>query len=267
MVHVGLRLPVHEHQLPHVLGVLHVHGEGVAVVVVADVLVVEPGQRAALVLGAQVLHVVVVDHDRAVRIEGRDLQVHDVVEDPPRLLVGPRHEVVGQLRRHVDAAHLARVHAHRLADDDLALGHDPFDLRLGHAPRIAQLEVHLPQFLEPGLVGRRGDDDQQERVAHLGGPHVDDLELAAALFLKQLVVFDCLVPADEFPVGAHLEAEELLRRRDLRLGLRDARRHAGGREHKGERHRRRGQLSGESVHESLPGGGPDAARGYHRSLG
>ena len=127
-VHVRLRDPVAVQDLGQVLRLDQVGHEPVAVVVVARVPVIQPRQVRALVFGAQRLLVPVGDHDLAIRIQAGHHQVHDVVQDPLRLLVGAGQQVVGQLRRHLRAADLVRVHAHRHDDDRPALGHQRVDL-------------------------------------------------------------------------------------------------------------------------------------------
>ena len=67
MIDVGLRHPVAVHQLAEVLRLGQVQREAVAVVVVAGVLLVEPRQPGRFVWRADVFHVPVGDHLRAVR--------------------------------------------------------------------------------------------------------------------------------------------------------------------------------------------------------
>ena len=213
-IEIRRRLPVGEQHLPRVLRLFRVHRQRIAVVVVADVLVVEPRQPGAFVFGADVLVVEVRDHDFAVGVERRHQQEDDVVEDALGLGVGARQQIVGELRRHLRAADFARVHAHRHQCERLARGSNLPDLRLGDPARVAQLQVVLPELFEVLLVGRRRDDQQQEGVPHLGGPHIDRFQPAAAFFLQESVVLDQLVPTRHLAIGAHLEAEELLGRGD-----------------------------------------------------
>ncbi len=229
VVDVGLGPPVGEENLRHVLRLDQVGHERVAVVVVARVLVVEHRRRAPLELGAERLLVPVVDDDLAVWIEAGDHQEDDVVEDALGLLVLPGRQVVGQLDGHLRAADLGGVQAHRLADDRLALGDELPDVGLGEPARVADLQVDLAQAIELREIGRRGNDDEQEPVAHGARPHVDHLD-PVALGLKLLVVIHHPVPAGHLPVGAHLKPEVLLRRghRLRRLGQQAGRRKQDG---------------------------------------
>ena len=112
-IEVCLGLPFREQHLARVLRLLHVHGEGIAVVVVADVLVVQPRRRRPFIFGSEILVVEVGHHDLAVRIEAGNQQEDDIVEDPLRLRIAPRHQLVGELGRHLSPANLGGVHAHR----------------------------------------------------------------------------------------------------------------------------------------------------------
>ena len=141
VIDVGLGPPVREQDLGHVLRVRHVGLKGVAVVVVAGVLLIQPRRIGALVLRAELLVVPVGDHDFAVRIEAGHLDEDDVVEDALGLFVLAGEQIVGQLGRHLGAADFGGVHAHGLADDRLALVHQGAGLRLGQAARIADSGV------------------------------------------------------------------------------------------------------------------------------
>ena len=78
----------------------HVQHVGVAVVVVADVLLIQPRQARQLVRRADVLHVPLGDHLLAVGIDRRPQHQDDVVEHRLDLgLVGAADEVVGEQRR------------------------------------------------------------------------------------------------------------------------------------------------------------------------
>ena len=170
--------------LRHVLRVGHVGHERVAVVVVARVLLIEPRRVRAFVLGAELSCVPVGDHDLAVGIEGRNFDEDDVVENALGFVVVARQEIVDQLDRHLAAADLGGVHAHRLHDDRLALIDECLGLGLGETARIADARVDLAVALELRHVGGRRDEDLEERVAFRGRSHVDDLHAAAALLFE-----------------------------------------------------------------------------------
>jgi hypothetical protein len=148
VVHVGFGLPITEQDGRHVLRFDEVRLEGVAVVIVAGVLVVEPGQVRALVLGAETLVVPVGHHDLAIRVEGGHHDEDDVVENAGGVFVMARDEIVGELRRHLGTADLAGVEAHGLADHGAPLGGQLADFRLGEAARVGDREVHLPQAFQ-----------------------------------------------------------------------------------------------------------------------
>ena len=181
VVEIGLGDPVSEHDLGHVLALDHVGLEGVPVVVVARVLVVEPGLVDPLVLGAQGLLVPVCDHDLAVGVEARHHEVDDVVQDTLGLLVLPAQEVEGQLGGHLGAPDLRGVEAHGLADDGLALRQQSLHIILGEAPGIADLQVDLSQMLQVLQVLGRGDHNQEEWIALGRGAHLHDLDLTALI--------------------------------------------------------------------------------------
>ena len=102
LVDVDLGQPVVVKDLGHGPGLGQVEHVPVAVVVVAGVVVVEPGHAAALVLGADVFPVPVDDHLVAVRVVARHEEDDDVVEDLAGVEEGPAgDEVVGELHRHL----------------------------------------------------------------------------------------------------------------------------------------------------------------------
>ena len=204
------RIPVVPQQLrrqPALLLREHVH---VAVVVVADVRVVEERNRAVGELGAGVLVEPVGHHDLPVRVEARHQDEDDVVEHLPRrrrVVCGqPMHQLEGHLR----GADLGRVNAAGHEHHRLAAAEDLVALGVGRRP---SLEIELPLELLVAvdvLQGvRRADLQRNEglavgRLAELAQPH------AIGRLRRQLHVFDDAVPADELVVGADGMAGELL---------------------------------------------------------
>ena len=93
-------MPVRVEKPREVAVLRHVHHERVAIDVVAGVLVIQPRHRAALIRGALLL-VVPIDHKTmAVRIERRDQNEDDVVENVSDVGIRrPAHEVVEEQRR------------------------------------------------------------------------------------------------------------------------------------------------------------------------
>ena len=181
MVLEDVGMPVLEHDPGHVLRFHQVQHEGVPVVVVAAVLVVQPGQVASLVVRAQVLVVPVGHHELPVGIEAGHHQEDDVFQDVFRGFVFARHQVVGELGRHLRRGDLVGVEAHGLADDDLAFLYQTVDFGIGQAPRIGNPPVDFPKLLQSGLVFRGGDDGQQEGVVLRSGTQVDHADVLALL--------------------------------------------------------------------------------------
>ena len=154
VVQVGLRNPIPEQHFGHVLRFDHVVLEGVPVVVVADVLVVQPGQVRPLVLSAQGFLIPVGDHDLAVGVERGHQQEDHVVQDALRFIVGPRKQVIGQFRRHLRPADLRGVKAHGLADHRLPFSDQSPGFLLSEPAGIADAGVHFAQPLQPAYVVR-----------------------------------------------------------------------------------------------------------------
>ena len=200
-------MPVLEHDPGHVPGFHQVEHEGVPVVVVSAVLVIQPWEIASLVVRAQVLLVPVGHHDLAVRVETRDHQEDDVFQYVLRGVVFARHQVVGELGRHLRRGDLTGVEAHGLADDDLAFLHQAVDLAFGKAPRIGDPPVDFPQFLKVREVVRGGDDGQQEGVVLRRGTQIDHPDVFA-LLVQQVKILHDAVPAGHFAIVAETKAEE-----------------------------------------------------------
>ena len=151
------RKPVVPQQLRRVLAFLlreHVH---VAVVVVADVRVIEVRDRAVRVRRADVLVEPVGDHDLAVGIQARHEHEDHVVENLLHVRRVARSRAMHQLHRHLRRADLGRVDAARDEQHELALAEDLVALGVG---RRAALEVQLPFQLLVAIeilqrIGRR----------------------------------------------------------------------------------------------------------------
>jgi hypothetical protein len=101
---------------------LHVKHEAVTVVVVADVVLVEPGHGRDFILGANVLAIPVDDHVLAVGIECGPEDEDDVVEDGVDLgIVLGGDQLVGERDGVLTARYLRGVKAAIDVDDDLGL--------------------------------------------------------------------------------------------------------------------------------------------------
>ena len=125
MIDVGLRHPLSVHQIfADVLRFRQVEREAVAIVVVARVLLVQPRQPRCFVLRADVLHVPVRNHLRAVRVDRRHDDADHVVEHALRFFIGARQAVVDELRCRLRRRDFARVQREGLDDDRLCLRYD-----------------------------------------------------------------------------------------------------------------------------------------------
>jgi hypothetical protein len=187
----------------------------VAIVVVAGVVMVEPGQASAVVLGAGVFAVVVDDHLLAVGIERGDQQQHDVVEATLGLVIRGGGQRVRPLHGHLRGADLARVDVARDQDDGLAFAHEPLRLGVGEAARIGET---FGDLLDPILVAKvllRGDDGHDHLFAERG--LAEDLHLHARRGgVEGPEIGADLLVVGEFSVRADVELQELRRRRNLR---------------------------------------------------
>ncbi len=209
------RLVVHVDDLglPLAPGVLHdarfdhVEHVGVAVVVVADVLLVQARHARQLVRRADVLHVPVRDHLLAVRVDCGPEHQHDVVEHRPDLRLGrPADQVVGQQRRVLAARHLRCVQAAVDVHERPALPRERARLRLAHRTGVRQAQGDLAQPIEVRQVGGARNEREVHRPALARFSGVDELhERAGGRQLPE--VGDRLVVVGQLVVGAGLETE------------------------------------------------------------
>ncbi len=89
MINVGLRNPIPVHDLGCIDRFDHVEKITIPVVVMADILVVQPGKTRTLILRTQGLVVPVGDHDLTVRVEAGNHEIDHVFQYPLRLLISP----------------------------------------------------------------------------------------------------------------------------------------------------------------------------------
>ena len=130
VVDVGLRHPLPKQNLadvPRLDCVLHV---GVAVVVVADVVVIEPRHRDALVVGALRPPVPVGDHLRPVGVQAREDDRDGILPDAVVLVVLAADELVDDLGGGLRGRHLVGVEAVGLRHHRLSLVNGLLDLSL-----------------------------------------------------------------------------------------------------------------------------------------
>ena len=210
--------PVAEQQRGHVLRLDRVLHEGVAVVVVPDVVVVEPRLLRRFVFRTHPAVVPLVHQVHAVGIHRGDQDRDGVVEDlvDPGIVAGG--ETPDDLRRRLARRHLVRVERVTLEEDHLAVGDGLIHLRLRVSARVLEDRVHPLVVVEPREVFRGGDVQHEKRTAERRNAHVLDPD-PVALRADELVVLDELVPFGELAVGAHPVPEELLGGRDLGGGL------------------------------------------------
>ena len=190
--------------------------EPVAVVVVADVLLVEPRHGAAFPGRAERL-LVPVDHEiEPVRIRARDEDDDAVVEDLAGRRVVLRREIVGEFHRHLSRGDLGGVKAARHEEDRARLLEE-LRLVLGlQAPGVGEQALDLPDAVEVLEVRLGADGGEDHRRAERGFTDLAHLNARTGVELRE-VVADRL-PAGELEVGADLVAEMLARSRRLLLG-------------------------------------------------
>ena len=210
--------PVAEQQRGYVARLDRVLHEGVAVVVVPDVVVVEPRLLRSFVFRTHPAVVPLVHQVHSVRIHRGDQDRDGVIENlvDPGIVTGG--ETPDDFRRRLARRHLVRVECVTLEEDHLAAGDRGVDLILGMPARILEHRVHPLVVVEPREVLRGGDIQHEKRAAERRRADVLDPD-PVALRADEFVVLDELVPLGELAVGAHAVAEELLGGGDLGGGL------------------------------------------------
>ena len=206
------RLVLVLHQLDvHARFLLREH-EPVTIVVVADVLVVEVGVDAGVV-GPLGLVPVIDDQVLAVRVLRRHHQDHGVVENLAHERRALRGQPVDDGEDGLPVGDFRRVDGRVDQVERLAFRRQLLRLPVRQPARIREAPVDLDQPIELREVLRGADAQQRVVVPHRG--LADDLELhPIGLPGEQGEVLEDLRVAGELAVGADLEAEELLRRRN-----------------------------------------------------
>ena len=197
-----------EHLIDDLRLLLGEHVE-VAVVVVAHIVVVEPGHAAALVLGAQVLVVPVDNHDLAVGIErGHEQQDHLL---HPSELVGifGGGEVVDKLHAHLSRAHLGGVDGAGHQCDGLTLVDQGAGLFLAQLIGVGQLPGDLTVALEIQLVALGGQNNDHHLVVEGRATDLLDRDPIGSI-RYQAQVFEHLGVGGELAIGSHRMAEKAL---------------------------------------------------------
>ena len=230
LVHVvaddGLELVLHQLDV-HACLLLREH-EPVAVVVVADVPVVQVGihavERRALRL------VPVVDHQvLAVGILRRHHQHHRVIEDLPDPIGVLRGQPVDDVDDGLAVADLGGVDGGVDEVEGLALACERPRLGIAQPARVGQPPVDLHQPVELRQVPRRADAQQRIAVSHRRLAQLLVLH-PVGLLGQQLEVLEDLRIARQLSVGANREAEVLVGSGNPLLRLHGA----GGQRQEGE---------------------------------
>ena len=224
----NLRQPLVVEHAVDVLGLGLRRGKEVAVVVVADVLLVEARQpRGAALERIGIPHVPVSDEIVAVGI-GVDEKDDALVQEPHRLAIRSADHLVDHLGELLRAERLGRVQSAVDPDDRLAFPRQPARLVLRDALGKRQPARDVAILREILVVGWRGDDRHELRPAL--GRLADFLQHhAVRLGVELPPVGGNLRVIGEPIVVAETEAELLLRRGDASLGGRR-------REHRGSDH-------------------------------
>jgi hypothetical protein len=210
-----LRMPVAVEEPREVPVLREVHHEGIAVDVMAGVLVIEPRHEPALV-GRALRPVVPVGHDAlAVRVERRDQDEHHVLEHGERCRVGGGGERVEQLAGGLRRTDLRRVDARADRDDHLLGGGEPQRLVAIELARIGEAHVGCADLVEVAQVHRRADHRGDRPVSLGGGSEVDQGDTVRLRVDEREVALD-RVRCRQVPIAAEPEPEVRVRRGHLR---------------------------------------------------
>ena len=208
LVEPDLREPLAVDRARHRARLLLREHEPVAVVVVADVVVVEPGHPAALVARAHVLAVPLGLHGLAVGVERGNEQEHDFPQPPRGLLVLGGGQGVRPLHRHLRRADLGRVDVAGHQQHQLALARQGLALGLAQAARVGDPPRHLLDARQVRDVLLRRDDRHdhllaERRLAEVLQGHARRGRVQHPEVRRDLAV------VGERAVGADRDAEEL----------------------------------------------------------
>ena len=221
----------------------------VAVVVVADVGLVEQRRARALERRPQLLPVPLAHDVGPVRVVRGDHEQHGRVEHRAHVRVVARREPVQQPQRRERPADLGRVDRVGHRDDRLAVAHQALGLRVREAARVCEPRVRSADLLEPRMVRLRRHRGDHERSALRGLADLLDAH-ASGCRVERAEVAEHLPPIGELAILARDEAEHSLGRRNTRRS-----RGLGRKQRRGHEGRRR-------THET--GGAPKAGGPEHR---
>ena len=211
-----LRIPLVVEHLRDGLRLGHVVHEPVAVVIVADVVVIEPRRARRLEGGVEGVLVPRGDDVEAVRVHHRHEQQDGVVADVLHLgrLFG-RH-AVGQQGRHLRVRHFARVQPPIDPGDRLALAREPAGRRLVDAG-AGQLLAGATPMLQPFQVLFARNKQQQHRPPQHRRADLAHLDPVAGC-VELLIIVEHLAVGRQLIIVARREAEDVGGVRHLRRG-------------------------------------------------
>ena len=235
MVNVDdLRLPLAPRVLDHAR-LDHVEHVGVAVVVVADVLLVELRRVRQLVRRPDVFHVPVGDHLLAVGIDRRPQHDDDVFEKRLRRgLVRCAQQVICEQRRVLWTCDFRRMQPAVDVDERLAVTCQLLRLCIGEPLRMRQTLPDLTVPIDSRQVVRRRDQREVHRPSLRGLPRFHQANvLARGCQLSE--VLDRLIVGRELVVRSRFEPEDGRGRGHRRSRLRDGPRGDAEREEDDER--------------------------------
>ena len=187
----------------------HVHHEGVAVDVVARVLVIQPRHGAAFEVGSPPAVVPVHRQHMSVRVERRKQDQHHLAQHARRFLVVGRGQRVQELVGGLRGANLGCVDARADHDDDGLTGGDGTSLRLADRSGIREPAAGRLDLVKAREVLRRGDDGAAQPPPFRRRAGVDERDAVRDSRHGLEVALD-LHPAGQLAVGSHGEAEVCL---------------------------------------------------------
>ncbi len=218
MVVHDLREPFDEQLAVHVGGFLHVRHVEIAIVVMADVLRVEPRQaRHAALQRILFAHVPRRDEFLSVGIRER-IEPDDVVQKPHRFRIVAAGHLIHHFHFLLRADRLGGMQSAIDPDDGFAFARQRVRLIVGQSLGMRKPRRNFLIVIELLQVLWRRNDHHVLPPAFFGRPDID--QPAAVAFRRDLVpVFVELCVARDHVIVSNVEAQEFLGRRDFRRGL------------------------------------------------
>ena len=200
-------------------GVLLGQGHEIAIVVVADILVVDLRQSRSLVLRAHVLAVMFDDHVHAVRVVAQHHHQHHVRKlGEDFRVIGGCHPV-GENRQALARADLAGVHRECLKQEDAAIADQLSPLVRGNRRIESEALVDSLELVQAVQILRGGDERYIHRPTE---GRCSDLAHLDPIGRRRYIehVIDKFGVVDELTIAARHKTEHALRASDLgaRLG-------------------------------------------------